>query len=296
MFKYKISSVLLFTCCLLIAQSNTEVFVMDLEFSENNFNIKKIKNISNNPGYDSQSFFINNEQIVYARTYNDQTDITKYNLKDESQINLSETKIGSEYSPQKIPNSNYYTAVRLDTTGLQRLYKYDSNTKQSSLLIEDLQVAYYSFFDENRLLSSVLSGANLDLVYSDISKKSNDTLLVKVGRSIHKVPNTINTMSYTSLNDEGNMDVYQLDISTLESFFVSQLPVGIQDHIWLDESTLLIGSLDKLFLLDLFGNGEWKLVADLSKYNITDITRLAVNPAGSKLAMVAELKLEISNK
>ena len=43
-------------------------------------------------------------------------------------------------------------------------------------------------------------------------------------------------------------------------------------------------------------NGEWKLVADLSKYNITDITRLAVNPAGSKLAMVAELKLEISNK
>jgi hypothetical protein len=92
------------------------------------------------------------------------------------------------------------------------------------------------------------------------------------------------------------MDVYQLDISTLESFFVSQLPVGIQDHIWLDESTLLIGSLDKLFLLDLFGNGEWKLVADLSKYNIKDITRLAVNPDGSKLAMVAELKPEISNK
>ena len=103
-------------------------------------------------------------------------------------------------------------------------------------------------------------------------------------------------MSYTSVNDEGNMDVYQLDISTLESFFVSQLPVGIQDHIWLDESTLLIGSLDKLFLLDLFGNGEWKLVADLSKYNIKDITRLAVNPDGSKLAMVAELKPEISNK
>ena len=124
MFKYQISSVLLFNCYLLIAQSNTEVFVMDLEFSENNFNIKKIKNISNNPGYDSQSFFINNEQIVYARTYNNQTDITKYNLKDESQINLSETKIGGEYSPQKIPNSNYYTAVRFDTTGLQRLYKY----------------------------------------------------------------------------------------------------------------------------------------------------------------------------
>jgi hypothetical protein len=296
MFKYQISLVFTFTCSLLIAQTNTEVFVMDLEFSENGFNIESFKNVSNNPGYDSQPFFIDNEQIVYARTYDNLTDIIKYHLKNKSLINISETKIGGEYSPQKIPNSNYYAAVRLDTTGLQRLYKYDSDSKQSSLLFKNLQIAYYSFYDENRLLSSVLSGANLDLVYSDISKKLNDTLLVKVGRSIHKVPNTIDTMSYTSVNDEGNMDVFQLDITTLESFFVSQLPVGIQDHIWLDESTLLIGSLDKLFLLDLFGNGDWKLVADLSKYNIKDISRLAVNPDGSKLAMVAELKPEISNK
>ncbi|MFT5249788.1 MAG: hypothetical protein ACI93P_001520 [bacterium] len=296
MFKYQISLVFTFTCILLIAQTNTEVFVMDLEFSENVFNIESFKNVSNNPGYDSQPFFIDNEQIVYARTYDNLTDIIKYHLKNKSLINISETKIGGEYSPQKIPNSNYYAAVRLDTTGLQRLYKYDSDSKQSSLLFKNLQIAYYSFYDENRLLSSVLSGANLDLVYSDISKKLNDTLLVKVGRSIHKVPNTIDTMSYTSVNDEGNMDVFQLDITTLESFFVSQLPVGIQDHIWLDESTLLIGSLDKLFLLDLFGNGDWKLVADLSKYNIKDISRLAVNPDGSKLAMVAELKPEISNK
>lgn len=296
MFKYQISLVFTFTCSLLIAQTNTEVFVMDLEFSENVFNIESFKNVSNNPGYDSQPFFIDNEQIVYARTYDNLTDIIKYHLKNKSLINISETKIGGEYSPQKIPNSNYYAAVRLDTTGLQRLYKYDSDSKQSSLLFKNLQIAYYSFYDENRLLSSVLSGANLDLVYSDISKKLNDTLLVKVGRSIHKVPNTIDTMSYTSVNDEGNMDVFQLDITTLESFFVSQLPVGIQDHIWLDESTLLIGSLDKLFLLDLFGNGDWKLVADLSKYNIKDISRLAVNPDGSKLAMVAELKPEISNK
>tara|TARA_B100000809_G_C15139594_1_gene532516 strand:+ start:6146 stop:7036 length:891 start_codon:yes stop_codon:yes gene_type:complete len=296
MFKYLISLVFLFTCSLLIAQPNTEVFVMDLKFSENDFNIESFKNISNNPGYDSQPFFIDNEQIVYARTYYNQTDIAKYHLKNESQINLSETKIGGEYSPQKIPNSNYYAAVRLDTTGLQRLYKYDSDSKQYSLLFGNLQVAYFSFYDQNRLLTSVLSGANLDLVYSDISKKSNDTLLVKVGRSIHKVPNTINTMSYTSVNDEGNMDIYQLDITTLESFFVSQLPIGIQDHIWLNEATLLIGSLDKLFLLDLFGNGDWKLVADLSKYNIKDITRLAISPDGSKLAMVAELKPAISNK
>ncbi len=289
MLKNHFTLAFLFTVSLLIAQSNTEVFVMDLEFSETDFKIENFKNITKNPGYDSQPSFIDNDQLLYARTYQNQTDIALYQLDNKSLDYICNTEIGGEYSPQKIPNTNLYSAVRLDTTGLQRLYKYDSKSNTSEKLINDLQVAYYSFYDENRLLSSVLSGANLDLVFSDLGKKSNDTLLTKVGRSIHKVPNQKNTMSYTSVNDEKNMDVYQLDINSLESFFVAQLPVGIQDHIWLDESTLLIGSLDKLFLLDLFGNGDWKLIADLSKHQLKNITRLALSPDGSKLAIVAEL-------
>lgn len=296
MFKYQISFLFLLIINLLCAQSNTEVFVMDLEFSENVFNIEKIKNLSNNPGYDSQPFFIDNEQIVYARTYHNQTDIAKYHLKNESQINLSETKIGGEYSPQKIPNTNYYSAVRLDTTGLQRLYTYSSENRTSTLLIENLQVAYYSFYDSNTILSSVLSDNKLDLVLTNLSERTNDTLVLNVGRSIHKVPSTKETMSYTSVNEEGNLDVFQLDLKSLDSFFVTQLPIGIQDHIWLDETTLLIGSRDKLFILDLFGNGDWKLIADLSEYNIKDITRLAISPDGKRLALVAEAIIENSNK
>ena len=292
MLKQYTSLIFLLTFSVSFAQSNTEVFVMDLDFNENEFKIENVLNISNNKGYDSQPFFIDNEQLLYARTDQNQTNIAKYHLEDKSLEYICKTTIGGEYSPQKIPNTNFYSAVRLDTTDLQRLYKYDSESNTSQLLIDDLQVAYYSFYDENTLLSSVLSGSNLDLVISNLSKKTNDTLLIKVGRSIHKVPNNKNTMSYTSINDEGNMDIFQLDISTLESFFVAQLPVEIQDHIWLNESTLLIGSLDKLFLLDLFGNGDWKLVADLSKYQLKNITRLALNPNGSKLAIVAELNKE----
>ena len=265
---------------------------MDLDFNENEFKIENVLNISNNKGYDSQPFFIDNNQLLYARTHQNQTDIAKYHLEDKSLEYICKTTVGGEYSPQKITNTNFYSAVRLDTTGLQRIYRYDSESNTSQLLIDDLQIAYYSFYDENTLLSSVLSGSNLDLVISNLSKKTNDTLLIKVGRSIHKVPNTKNTMSYTSVNDEGNIDIFQLDITSLESFFVAQLPIEIQDHIWLNESTLLIGSLDKLFLLDLFGNGDWKLVADLSNYQLKNITRLALSLDGSKLAIVTELNEE----
>ncbi len=271
------------------SQSNTEIFLMDLEYSETDFIISNFRNISNNEGYDSQPSFYNNESIIYSRTKESATDIAKYQIKNKSYSWLNNSTIGGEYSPQRIPNSKNVSAVRLDTTGLQRLYTYDTKTRTSSLLIENLQVAYYSFYDSNKILSSVLSDNKLDLVLTNLTEKTNDTLVLNVGRSIHKVPSTKETMSYTSVNEEGNFDVFQLDLKSLDSFFVTQLPIGIQDHIWLDETTLLIGSRDKLFLLDLFGNGDWKQIADLSEYQINEITRLAISPDGKKLAIVGDL-------
>jgi len=278
----------------LFSQTNTEVYLMDLEFSETDFNVSNFRNISNNKGYDSQPSFYDNESILYARTRETSTDIAKYHILRTSYSWVNKTTAGGEYSPQGIPKSKNVSVVRLDTTGLQRLYSYHLKTMEPTLLIDNFQVAYYSFYNSNTILSSVLSGNNLDLVISDLSEKTNDTLVLNVGRAIQKVPNTPETMSYTSVNEEGNQDIFQLDMKSLESFFVAQLPIGIQDHIWLNESTLLIGSRDKLFLLDLFGNGDWKLVADLSEYKIKEITRLAVSPDGKKLALVAESTSENS--
>jgi len=277
-----------------ISQTNTEIFLMEISFSETHFTISNFRNISNNEGYDSQPSFADNNTLLYSRTHQGQTDIARYVISEHNYYWINHSTSGGEYSPQIFPKSKNVAAVRLDTTGLQRLYLYDFKTMESTLLIEDLQVAYYSFFDKKTILSSVLSGNNLDLVISNLSKKTNDTLIENVGRSIHKVPNTKDTMSYTSVNEDGNMDIFQLDMKTLESFFVAELPIGIQDHIWLDDSKLLIGSLDKLYMLDLFGNGDWKLVADLSEYNIQNITRLALSPNGKTLAIVAETEKENS--
>jgi hypothetical protein len=36
----------------------------------------------------------------------------------------------------------------------------------------------------------------------------------------------------------------------------------------------------------MFGSQQWKEVADLSGYNISDINRIAVNPQGNKIALV----------
>jgi len=246
-----------------------------------------MQNISNDDGYDSQPSFPNNNQVLFAGNNNAQTDIAMYNISEKTKKWYNLTTEGSEYSPQLIPNDNgNVSAVRLDPDGLQRLYSYEIGSSNSKVLIDELQIAYYAFKNETTIIASVLSGDKLDLVISDLLTKKTDTILINSGRAIKNIPNS-KSISYTILNEEKNQDLYLMEDESLESFFVCQLPIGIQDYIWLSSSQILIGSGNKLYVYDTFLNSEWKQMADLSEFNINEITRLAVSPDGTKLALVA---------
>lgn len=271
---------------MVLAQPETEVFIMDITTTETGVTIENISNVSNRIGYDNQPSFYDNNTLIYAGTRDGATDIVAMDIASSEDYWMNGATEGGEYSPVKIPNSDNVSAVRLDPDGLQRLYRYEVPKKTSILLIEDLQVAYYAYANEHTFLASVLSDDKLDLVFVDFQKKKIDTLLEGSGRSIHRIPGK-EAMSYTATNEEGNLDVFQLDLVDKESYFVCQLPIGIQDYIWLDDSKLLLGSGSQLFLYDLFGNGDWKKVADLSEAKLKDISRLALSPDGTKLALAA---------
>lgn len=262
------------------AQDQPEVFILPIDAGEP-------INVSQDAGYDNQPFFIDNQQLIFAGTNGDQTDIATYRLDTATKEFVQPPTPGGEYSPQGIPGGNDIAAVRLDPDGKQRLYRYSSpDYDKSTEWIPELQVAYYAFHSDSLILATVLSGSSLDLVLANNKNGQVDTLLTKAGRSIHKVPDS-DAMSYTAVNEQGNYDIYQLDIETQESYFVAQLPVGIQDHIWLSDSLLLLGSRSTLYTYDLFGGGSWEVYLDLSKYGIAQISRLAISPDGKHLAFAA---------
>lgn len=265
---------------------------MELTFSKGIVDISDFRNLSNNEGYDNQPSFYDNNSIVFAYTRNGNTDIMIASIHSKILASHFRPTEGGEYSPQLIPGNQKISAVRLDKDGTQRLYEYTPGQEIAKVVVEDLQVAYYKYYGPNEILTSVLSDDRLDLVLANLKTTRVDTLVENSGRSIHTIPNA-EEMSYTIVNDEGNYDIYRLDMLTHESFFVAQLPIGIQDHIWLNNSKLLCGSSDKLYLYDLLGSGDWMEVADLSVYRIKDITRLAISPDGTKLALVAEPVSEI---
>ena len=278
----------LFSINVFYSQSNTEVYLFDINPGEEGLTLSNMTNVSNNPGYDNQPSFIYEDVLLFAGNNKGQTDIMHYIIKEKKYSWFHKKTAGGEYSPQKLPLGNDIAAVRLDPDGLQRLYFYNSSEEKPRMAVTDLAVAYFHFYNNNILVSAVLGENTLDLVVSNLKEKTNDTLLIDVGRSIHRVPNS-KYVSYTALNEEKNHDLYLLEIdSDLESYFVCQLPIGVEDYTWLNDTQILIGSRNKLYVYDTMENEDWIEVADLSLFKIKDISRLSVSPKGSKLAIVGE--------
>ena len=156
------------------SQTDVDVFVMDFTLDDQVMNISGLKNISNNPGYNSQPFFTNNKQLLYAGTQNGQTDIVMYDLTTNTSNVVNTTTPGGEYSPKQIPGSKDIAAVRLDPNGLQRLYSYnqtDIPRGASRMLLDTLEVAYFAFFDSSRIVASILGTNQLNLVVANLKTK-----------------------------------------------------------------------------------------------------------------------------
>lgn len=272
---------------LVFGQENTEVYVFDVRPAYQGLELFNIRNISNNPGYDSQPSFLSNEAVVWAGNNGGQNDISEYNLVSQLQKWVNPQTEGGEYSPQKFPSGNDVAAVRLDKDGRQRLYRYNAKTGNSSEIIPYVQVAYFAFYDDATILATVLNGDKMDLVLMDIPSQKVDTLFNDAGRSLQRVPNT-HFMSYTLVNEQGYLDLYLMDMDSRESYFIAQLPSGVQDYVWINDTQVLVGSGSSLFMYDTLGESEWHKVASVEEYGIGKISRMAISPDGKKLALVAE--------
>ncbi|WP_205853545.1 nuclear transport factor 2 family protein [Polaribacter filamentus] len=274
----------------LFCQTNTEVSVFDIIMTEKGYDLINGKNISNNAGYNSQPFFYDDNNIIFSSTRNKNTDIAIYNLETETKRFISDTPNGGEYSPQRIPESNDISAVRLDDDDFQSFYSYDLNTGKNKKLISNLRVAYPNWFDKNTVIAISIINDSLDLFICDIKKKTNTSVAKNVGRSVHRIPNT-NLMSFISKENKDSWLLKSLNPETKEIKTIISLKLQ-EDVTWLPNGTLLISKGNDIYQFDPEKDKSPRLFFSSMDDNINNISRIAVNSDGTKLALVAEVSPE----
>ena len=269
------------------SQSNTEVFLFDLNTQNGKFELSNFKNISLNEGYDNQPSFMDDNTILYAGTRNGQTDVVKYNLTYGTKTWICFTE-GGEYSPLKIPNQDAISAIRLDPDGKQLLYRYDLKNGENKPLMDTLVVGYHTWFDKNTIVSSVLENDNLALYVSNVVDHKNKKMDEAIGRSLHKIPNT-ELVSYISKKMDSTWMIKSLNPLTGETKLITKTLPLIEDMCWLSNGSILMAKDGILFRYQTKTDPTWKEVASLKNFGINNITRLTVSPDGKKMAIVGEL-------
>jgi hypothetical protein len=271
-----------------IAQPNTEVYLFDLKVSDAGYELSNQRNISNNPGYDNQPFFYNDNTLVFASTINGQTDIASYNIKERTISYLSNTVQGSEYSPTRIPGEAALSAIRLDTTGLQRLYRYDLATGTNTLLVDNLVIGYHTWVNDHTIASFVL-GDPATLVVSDLKKGVNLTVDNTIGRSLHSIPNTKNTFSYISKKTTP-WQIKSLNLDNQKITTIYETVPEAEDMCWLNDGTILMAKGNTIYKLNPKKDTSWSVAKVFEDPDMQLISRVAVNASNTKISIVSEVE------
>ncbi len=269
----------------IFAQNDTEIFLYKLTDS-NTVNSISGANISNNAGYDSQPHFYSKKEIVFSSNRNKYTDIAKYDIESATKSFLNKTPYGGEYSPQRIPGSKNISAVRLDDNGLQRLYEYNIESGESKEIIADLKVAYPFWYAKNSIIHVAIVGDDLDLLITDLNTSKHTTIQKKVGRSLHKIPNS-ELVSYVSKTND-IWSIKSLNPKTGETKLITDGIGKNEDVCWLPNGTLLIAYGSKIMKYHPKTAARWTLFHDFTKNKHKNISRITVNASGTLLVLVSE--------
>jgi hypothetical protein len=269
------------------SQSNTEVFLFNIDNTSSKLKLDGGTNLSKNEGYDNQPSFYDDRYILFTSNRNGQTDIAKFDARYNTKSWLNFTE-GGEYTPLRIPNKNDISAVRLDKDGKQRLYSYNWSNGESEEIIQDLVVAYYTWFNNTTVVSAVIEDEQLNLYSTNIETGNSRKYATKVGRSFHKIPNS-NLVSFISKENDNQWQIKSLDPTTGRIRLIANTIEGVEDICWLDGNTLLSGKDSVLYKLTLRKDNNWIALADLKDNGISKITRLVANESGSQLLIAGDL-------
>jgi hypothetical protein len=288
LFKIVLNLFVLFNCSKFIAQTNTEIFLLDIEFKNAKIEIYNVEKISTNDGYNNQPIFISNNKVLFTSERNFQNDIVQYNSIDNSLKYLTNTQT-SEYSPIRY-KKNKVSAVSLDKKGEQYLRIYNVKDNTYNIPFTDKIVGYYNYSKKikNLIISSVLENNELVLYSSNLKTKEHTYIDNNTGRSIHNIPKNKfgqEKISYISKKDS-IWNINYVDLSNYKTKTITTTLNNNEDICWFKDGSILTSHKNNLYIFNSKFSNDWILLCSLEEYGITNISRIAINPDNDKLALV----------
>jgi tricorn protease-like protein len=263
------------------AQTGMPITTISLINIDNNFNSIKgsLKALTERKDYDNQPHFVSNNRLYFTRHLQGQTDIWQIDLNTNKKSAVTKTT-ESEYSPTLMPDGKHFSVIRVETDNTQRLWSFDLKGEQAKVLLDDIKpVGYHLWLTAQDLVLFILGKPSMTLQLANLTTGKAVVLDKDIGRSLHKIK-AENAFSY-SVHREDQNEIRIYDIKTNTSRRVAGTLEGSEDYVWLADGSVLMAQGNKIFR---FQDNKWTFWSELK--SLGDISRLALSPDGTKLALV----------
>ncbi len=254
-------------------------------------------NLTQRPDYDNQPHFVPDGSGLWY-TANDpqsgQSDIWRYDFATSRVTRVTQSAPESEYSATPLLDGSGISTIRVEADSTQRLWRFDHDGAGASVVLEDVApVGYHAWVDDYTVVMFVL-GSPATLQRGDVRTGRAEILASNIGRSIQRIPNS-SDISFPQQHEDGTSTIMRLPGDGGAAEPIIDGLEGSQDHAWGPNRTLLQASGGVLYAARPADGRTiptpdvtWEPVADFTEYGIT-MSRLAVSPDGSQIAIVAEV-------
>jgi Tol biopolymer transport system component len=274
------------------ARPDTEIFLASLKTQDGRIELGQPVNITRNPGYDNQPFFTRDGGSVLftsVRGGGSQSDIYRYDIAESRLTQVTDTP-ESEYSPTVTPAGNLSVVrVELDKDSTQRLWQFTADGRDPRVVLDQVKpVGYHAWADDHTVALFVL-GKPATLQLADSRTGAARLIASDIGRSLQPIPggHTISFVQREGSGDTARLMIKELDPATGKAALLTSAVGGGNDAdlAWTPDGTLLMARGDLLYAWRR-RDAEWKRVVELDRLGLRGVSRIAVSPAGDRIALV----------
>jgi hypothetical protein len=288
---------------------DTDVFLASLSSPDGTLVVGPPINISKSAGFDDHpSFTADNQSLLFSslrrpmvlengesRTSPSQVDVYRYDMLTRQLSRVTRTP-ENEYSPHTMLGGDHISVIRTEESGARRLWQANRSGSAWSLILPDtIGVGDYTWFDERTAAIYAVGDAGQPprLELADAATGTISVITTDIGRSLQPMPS--GGISFTQ-REGGSGERSKFIIKRFARAADGQMRIeplvrpagGVDDPFiaWTPDGTALM-AIDATLYRWKAGERDWTVLANLEPFRVRGITRLAVSPAGDRLALVA---------
>lgn len=285
------------------APPNTDIYTAELSMIDGKVWLGTPQPVAVGEGYDNQPAFLpGGNSILYTSAGpSGKTDLWQRDLIIGATLQLTDTPNRSEYSPRLTPDGTSLAYIQEDVTGevtevYTQPFGQNENASPASAYVAIKPVGYYAFLGQGEAVLTFLRDPPPSLQHTVRATGETRQIASPIGRALY-VPRQsasgANPAFFTIERADGPYQVNRYDEVTgavsplfdlqgdVQDYAVFAMPDGARYGFFMAEETRLYFRTDRK-------DDTWQQVADLYQSGVTDITRLAVNDAGTRIAVVGQ--------